>query len=79
MPVNSFDPTFSMLIAMLIIVQIENEQVHFHIFQCIYFESFQIHSLPTIYHFKQTNRDIHVSFLFQSLPKLFSHACNLHQ
>ena len=34
--------------------------------------------LKVIHHSQDTNHDIHLNSLFQSLYKLFSHACNLH-
>ena len=62
---------------MHILVQKENQQGQFHITECIYFESFQIHQLATMYRFDRANHDIHLSVLFQSLPKLFSRACSV--
>ena len=55
---------------MLILAQKENELGQVHI-QFLSLESFQIHRLAILYHFEHTNGNIHLSFLFKRLPKLF--------
>ena len=54
-------------LAMLILVQSENEQSQVYIFQGTYFESSQIHLLTIMYHFEHKNHDILLNFLFQNL------------
>ena len=52
---------------MLILMQEENEQGQFYIFQHTYFASSQIHQLTIMYCFKYTNHDILLNILFQNL------------
>ena len=56
---------------MLIQMQIKNELDQVHIFQYIYFESFQIHLQAIMYHFEHINHDNNQDFLFQSFSMLF--------
>ena len=42
---------------MLFLVQEQNELVQAHIFEDTYVESFQIHQLTMVYHFKHINHD----------------------
>ena len=67
-----------LLLAMLILVQQENEQGETHIFQGIYFENSQIHLLTMMRCFEHINNDILLSFLFKNLYKFFFPECNLH-
>ena len=48
---------------MLIQVQRNNELDQVHIFQYIYFYSFQVYQQVIMYRFEQTNRGNHLGFL----------------
>ena len=60
---------------MLILVPKENEQDQTYLFQNTYSKSCKIHHLAIMYCFVHTNQRIHLTFLFQSLYKLFLRAC----
>ena len=47
---------------MLILVQQENEQGRFHIFQDTYSEIFQIHQLTILYCYEHVNHEIFLNF-----------------
>ena len=49
---------------MPILVQIENEEDQVHLFQCVYFLSFQIHLQVILYHSEHTNHDNHLYFYY---------------
>ena len=67
-PSDTFSTTSDIFgLAMLILVQSENEQSQVYIFQGTYFESSQIHLLTIMYHFEHKNQDILLNFLFQNL------------
>ena len=66
-----------MQLAMIILVLKENEQDQNYIFQCIEFESSQLHQLVIMYLFEQTSHGIPLSFLFGISSKLFFHTYNL--
>ena len=78
---NNFNLTsvFLKLLAMLIqeLKEILNGQAHK--FQDTYFAWSQIHQLTVMYHFKHTNHDILLKFLFQNPYKFLFRAHNLHQ
>ena len=67
---SNFTWVFLMLLAMLILVQYENEKGIVHIFQDTYLESFQIQQLTKMYCFEHINHahifSVHVIFFFIS-------------
>ena len=66
------------MIAMIMHVLIKNEQDQVHIFEYIYFESFQTHLQAIMYHFERTSHDIPLDFLFQIFSICFLYAYNQH-
>ena len=50
---------------MLILVQQENEQGRFHIFQDTYSEIFHIHQLTILYCYEHVNHEIFLNFYFK--------------
>ena len=70
---NSYSTSvFLNMFAMLILVPIKIKLNQVHVFQYIYFESFQIHLQVIIHHFECTNHDIHLDCLFQSFIYFFA-------
>ena len=49
----------------------KNDQHKVHIFQYIYFETFQIHLQVIVYRFEHINHKIHLNVLFQGISILF--------
>ena len=76
---SNFTLVFLKLLAMLIHELKEMLQDQAHPFQDTYLENSQICLLKIMYHFKNTNHDILLNFLFQNIQKLFLSMRNLQQ
>ena len=76
---SNFTFVFLKLLAMLILVQKENEQSQVYEFQDIYLESLQFHWLAKMHQFEFINHNTHLRFSFEILFKHFLRACNLYQ
>ena len=64
---SNFTVVILTLLAMLILVQKENEEDQIHIFQDAYFGSSQIHQLTIMYRFEHANHHIQLIFFSKSL------------
>ena len=76
--VNNSNWVFLRVLAMIIQKQKENLQDLNDKFLNIFFWRFRKYQQEVMYHFKDTNHDIQLNFLFHGLYKLFSHACYLY-